>query len=441
MPSRATLLTGHYQHHIQSMRMVGKYPGSDYDAKQCPFWPSVFRQQGYQTAHIGKWHTGTDTGYGRDWDYQVVWNRPRHSSNAGNYYKDQLIEVNGGEAKLVKGYSTDNYTKWAVDYLKGEGRHPNQPWYLWLCYGAVHGPFTPAKRHQDAYSEVDIPVPADIYPPRKDKPAYMQSIAHWYPGVDRQPNLKGRIRATGEPSPGRGLHGSTLNAWVRQYHQGVLAIDEAVGTLIKTLKETGQYENTLIVFTSDQGFAFGQHGFRMKVAPYDASIRSPLIVSMPSRLPQGEVCDTPVAGPDLIPTFFEFAEINTPWPMHGRSIGPLLREPRQAAKRKALVTFTGRAYGSDTDRIPVDPQVLMKVSEVPWYASLHDGRFKYIRTFVEGELEELYDLQVDPEELRNLARQPDQRDRVLEMRREMIAELRRTDAGFVDHLPSVAALP
>ncbi|MGI9474767.1 MAG: sulfatase-like hydrolase/transferase [Rubripirellula sp.] len=439
MPSRASLLTGHYQHGINSMRMVGKYPGSEYDPKQCPFWPSVFRREGYQTAHIGKWHTGTDTGFGRDWDYQIVWNRPRHTTNAGNYYKDQLIEFNGGEAQMVPGYSTDNYTKWAVDYLQGTGRRPDQPWYLWLCYGAVHGPFTPADRHLEDYKDVTVPVPADIYPPRQGKPAYMQEISHWFSGEDGQPNLKGRRRATGEQSPGRGIHGSTLNAWVRQYHQGVLALDEAVGKLIETLKETGQYDNTLIVFTSDQGFAFGQHGFRMKVAPYDASIRSPLIVSMPSRLPAGKICETPVAGPDLVPTFFEFAEMETPWPMHGRSLGPLLRDPAQPVNRKALMTFTGRTYGEETDRIPSELDVLQLVSDVPWYASLNDGRYKYIRTFVQGEVEELYDLKTDPEELNNLASESAQRDRVLRMREDTIAELRRTEAGFVDRLPDVAA--
>ena len=72
MPSRASLLTGHLQHGVYSMRMEGKYPGSEYDPEQCPFWPSVFRANGYQTAQIGKWHTGTDNGYGRDWDYQLV---------------------------------------------------------------------------------------------------------------------------------------------------------------------------------------------------------------------------------------------------------------------------------------------------------------------------------------------------------------------------------
>ena len=97
---------------------------------------------------------GTDTGFGRDWDYQIVWNRPRHPDNSRNYYKKQMIEVNGGEAKLVEGYSTDNYTDWAVEYLKGDGRDKDKPWYLWLCYGAVHGPFTPAERHLQEYAGI-----------------------------------------------------------------------------------------------------------------------------------------------------------------------------------------------------------------------------------------------------------------------------------------------
>jgi arylsulfatase A-like enzyme len=438
MPSRASLLTGHYPHAIESMRMVGTYPGSEYDPQQCPFWPSVFRQHGYQTAHIGKWHTGTDTGMGRDWDFQIVWNRPRHTSNAGNYYKDQLIEFQGGAAKLVEGYTTDNYTAWAIDYLKGQGRDKEKPWYLWLCYGAVHGPFTPASRHLDQYPDIGVPVPEDIYPPRTGKPQYMQEIAQWYRGDDGQPHLKGRRRATGENSPGKGIHGSSLNAWVRQYHQGVLALDESIGKLVDTLKSTGQYDNTLIVFTSDQGFAFGQHGFRMKVAPYDANIRSPLIVSMPRRLPSGRVCETPVGGTDLIPTFFEFAGIELPWPMHGRSLAPLLRDPDGRWKRPLLTTFTARQYGSDTDQIPTDPGELMLVAGVPWYVSLHDGRYKYIRTLVEGETEELYDLSADPEELNNLVADVAHQQRLEQLREQTIAELRRTDAGFADRMPPVA---
>jgi arylsulfatase A-like enzyme len=438
MPSRATLLTGHYQHGVQSMRMDGQYPGSTYDPDQCPFWPSVFRKHGYQTAHIGKWHTGRETGFGRDWDYQIVWNRPGHPDNAGNYYRDQLIETNGGDAKMVDGYSTDNYTDWAIEYLNGKNRDSDKPWYLWLCYGAVHGPFTPADRHLESYPDVTVPVPEDIYPPRPGKPAYMQEVAQWTKGDDGKPHFKRRKRATGGHEKSQGLHGSTLDDWVRQYHQGVLALDESVGKLVQTLKDTGQYDNTLIVFTSDQGIAFGQHGYRIKVAPYDANIRSPLIVSMPSQVPTGQVCDIPIGGPDLAPTFFDFAGIELPWEMHGKSLRPWLADPTKKETRSLLMSFTGQNYGSDTDAIPSDPAILQKIGNVPWYATLHDGRYKYIRTFVEGEVEELYDLDSDREELTNLAEDPDYRERVLAMREGTIAELRRTGAKYADQLPAVA---
>src|SRR6187431_1326692 len=99
MPSRAALLTGRLPHGVESMsmRMVGEYPGSTYDSAKAPFWPAVFRRQGYHTAQIGKWHTGTDTGFGRDWDYQVVWNRPKHPENAGAYYEKQLLAIDDEE--------------------------------------------------------------------------------------------------------------------------------------------------------------------------------------------------------------------------------------------------------------------------------------------------------------------------------------------------------
>ena len=148
MPSRATMLTGHHQHNVESMRMEGQYPGSTYDPERCPFWPSIFREAGYTTAQIGKWHTGTDTGFGRDWDFQKVWNRPRYPENAGKYYYGQLIETNGGDPELLEDYSTDVYTDWAVEYIREAGNQ-EKPWFLWLCYGAVHGPFTPAL-HEEA---------------------------------------------------------------------------------------------------------------------------------------------------------------------------------------------------------------------------------------------------------------------------------------------------
>ncbi len=440
MPSRATMLTGHHQFGVESMRMVGQYPGSTYDPAESPFWPKVFRSEGYTTAHVGKWHTGTDTGAGRDWDWQAVWNRPKYQQNSGHYFYDQIIEFSGKdqktETKLMRGYSTDNYTNLAEDFIRGEHREEGRPWYLWVCYGAVHGPFTPAVRHRQDYPNVKIPVPKDIFPPRPGKPAYMQEINYWEPGENGIPQLIGGAFGGRTVEGARCIHGNTLNDWVRQYHQGVLGLDQAVGRLMGALEESGQLENTLVVFTSDQGFAWGQHGFRTKLAPYDANIRSPLIISMPGTLPEGEVVPHPVAGVDLIPTFFSFAGIKTPWKMHGHDLTPLLLDPKREWTHPALTSFTGRSYGKDTNQIPAD-RGDHYLNGIPWYVSLRKERFKYIRTLVENEIEELYDIENDPDELVNLALQTRYRSQLLQLRSDTIDEMRRTNWELVDQLPSV----
>jgi arylsulfatase A-like enzyme len=158
---------------------------------------------------------------------------------------------------------------------------------------------------------------------------------------------------------------------------------------------------------------------------------------MPSRLPKGKVYDAPVGGVDLIPTFFSFAEIDLPWDMHGRDLRPELENPNSQTKHSLLTIHTGRFYGSDTDSVPTDPEILRQTAQVPWYASLHDGRYKYIRTFVEGEMEELYDLEADPEELTNLALEKARHADVVRMREEAILELKRTGAKMVNSLPAV----
>ncbi|MBM81422.1 MAG: sulfatase [Planctomycetaceae bacterium] len=419
MPSRATLLTGHHQFAVESMRMVGDYPGSDYDHEKCPFWPRVFRKNGYQTAQIGKWHTGVDTGYGRDWDYQIVWNRPKHTKNHQAYYYGQPVTFQGGETKTLKRYSTDQYTDWAIDYLEGEGRDENKPWYLWVCYGAVHSPFTPADRHMDNYPDISIPQPKDIFPPRPGKPEWMQSVKFWEKGKNNVGMWKGR----------------TLTSWVRQYHQSVVAIDENINRLLKTLDKTGQRENTLIIFTSDQGHAWGQHGFRQKVAAYDATIRSPMIVSFPKGgVAQGKVCPHPVGGVDIVPTIFSFAGIERPWEMHGHDLTPLLKNPTAKWPHTMMLTATGRKYGSDTHKIPTGKDVFH--GAVPWYVMIRKGRYKYVRPMIH-DLEEVYDMKADPNELNNLAVKPDFQSTLKELRAEALKELRRTKAGFVGNLPKV----
>jgi arylsulfatase A-like enzyme len=437
MPSRASLLTGRLQHAIESMTMAGEYPGSKYDPAQCPFFPAVFRKHGYHTAQIGKWHTGTDTGYGRDWDYQIVWNRPAHPDNAGNYYKDQILSFNGQE-RLVSGYSTDNYTNWAVEYIEGKHRQPDKPWYLWLCYGAVHGPTTPAERHKGKYAGNAAPVPKDIFGPWPAKPAYLADVAAWEPGKSGKPVMKRRAPRTGNFDTDEA--GLKYDDWVQQVNECAMAVDEGVARVMKALKDSGQLANTLVVYTADQGYALGEHGFSQKVAAYDATIASPLIISQPGTLPEGKVCKHPVNSPDLVTLFCDTAGIELPWKTHGRDMRPLLANPETAEwNTPTLLTHTGRSYGSETDIIPTDER-LTAAGNTPWYALLRDGRYKYIRTLVEGETEELYDLEADPEELTNLATHPQHRTLLETLRGKTITELKRTEAGFVDRMPRTKAM-
>lgn len=437
MPSRASLLTGRLPHAIESMRMTGEYPGSSYDPVQCPFWPAVFRQNGYQTAQIGKWHTGTDTGWGRDWDYQIVWNRPAHPDNAGNYYQNQILSFNGVE-RSVDGYSTDNYTRWAVEYIQGQHRDANKPWYLWLCYGAVHGPTTPAGRHRGTYAGKSAVVPTDIFGPWPDKPAYLENTRAWVRGKSGKPVM--RTREKRKDNFDKDDPGLAYDDWVQQVNECALAIDEGVARLMTALETTGQMKNTLVVYTADQGYGLGEHGFSQKVAPYDATIASPLIISQPGTWPEGKHCAHPVNSPDLVALFCNVAGIQLPWKTHGRDIRPLLSNPDNADWHSAMLfTHTGRKYGSDTHVIPTGP-ALTDTANVPWYALLRDGRYKYVRTLVEGETEELYDLQADSEELHNLAVRPEHRQLLETLRGKTVEELRRTDAGFVDTMPRTKAM-
>ena len=241
-----------------------------------------------------------------------------------------MIEFDGEAPVNVEGYTTDVYTDWAVDFIKGSKRDPEKPWYLWLCYGAVHAPFTPAERHLDDYADATTPRIKDVYAPRSGKPKYANQMAFWEPGDNGEPVEKARLGKV--PVGMQDLPGRPLKDWIRQYQQGVLAIDEGVGRLLEALKESGQDENTLIVFTSDQGFAWGQHGMKSKVAPYFATIAAPLVFRLPKSMAEGNrsrgtVVSEPVTAVDIPATLFSMAGLKQPWKMHGYDLSPLLEDP------------------------------------------------------------------------------------------------------------------
>ena len=163
------------------------------------------------------------------------------------------MRVQGKPNEPLGGYSTDRYTELAETFIRESPR--DKPWFLWVCYGAVHGPTTPADRHKGKYQDEKVPVPADIFGPRPDAPTHFREIADWTPGPDGVPVLK---------------KGSPLDKMVQQYQECTLAVDEAVGRFMSLLEKSGQLNNTVVVYAADQGFALGQHGLTAKQQPYHA---------------------------------------------------------------------------------------------------------------------------------------------------------------------------
>jgi arylsulfatase A-like enzyme len=415
-PSRASLLTGLLPHGIQGLDIPKVVGSGSYDPAVCRFWPAELRKAGYHTAMIGKWHIGPDAGHGRDWDHSVVWNQ---ADIVGDWYTEQPLSVDGAPKKTLPGYSTDHYTRFAIDYVK---REKGKPWLLWLCYNAPHLPNTFHPRHKDDYEDAEVPVPPDVYGPRDGVPAYMKNYSVWKPGDGGAPHY--RDWHLKKPVP--------LDRLVRDYNKLVRAVDEGVGRVLDALKESGQAENTIVVFTSDQGFAWGDKGYAWKVGPYDACMRMPFLVRWPGVARPGGVCREPVAVYDLGPTVFAAAGARLPWTMHGRDLRPLLEQTETRWDRPLLLEQFFKSFGSQTDGGFTGKNGF---AGIPWWIFLRQGKYKYIRTLVPDEIEEVYDLESDPAERTNLALGAEFRETLTFLRGRFEDELRRTEAALLKNLP------
>lgn len=414
-PSRATFLTGLLQHRLKSFHITD-YPLCTYDPEVLPFFPRVFREKGYRTACIGKWHLGEDVGAGRDCDYSVIWDRGGPASNSHAYYENQLVRINGGERQPLGGYSTDIYTDYAVEYIR-ELIEKDQPWFLWLCYGAVHGPYTEAERHRENYSDApETEIPVDIFGPRPTKPDFLRDLTRWEKDENGKP--------------------LGFDTRVKKYHRAVAAVDEGVGRVMKALEESGQLENTLVVFTSDQGFAWGQHGCREKWLPYDANIVAPLIFSWPGKILEGKVCNEAVNGADITRTFHTIAGIEPEWDMDGRDLAWLLDHPKGKLNDPMLMINTVHVYGDELIPVLNNNEAEKLVRKEIWaWIMMRKGKYKYIRYMRKDCLEELYDLQEDPAELNNLAVDPHYSKMLMDLREQAVEEFRKGDGDFLDFLP------
>lgn len=376
-PSRATILTGLYNHKNGVETLREKFDGRQQTVAK------LLQGAGYQTAMIGKWHLGhggvhDPTGF----DY---WNV---LPGQGDYHDPKMIEM--GEEKVYQGYATDIITDLSLDWLQERDRE--RPFFLMCHHKAPHRPWEPDEKHADMYSDVDIPEP-ETFDDDYSNRAQAAAAAKMRIDGDLTPrDLKV------EPPPG--LSPAEQKSWnyqryIKDYLRCVASIDDNVGRLLDYLEHEGIAENTVVVYTSDQGFFLGDHGWYDKRFFYEESLRMPFIVQYPREIPAGRVSNPMVLNVDFAPTFLDYAEVEVPAEMQGVSARSVLRGETPPGWRAAMYY-----------------RYFMYPSEHNVYAhyGIRTHRHKLIYYYQGDDPDlaewELFDLQQDPHELNNVYADP-----------------------------------
>jgi len=381
-PARASFLTGLYTH-VHGVRDND----TDLDHKWATF-PRVLRENGYATAYVGKWHMGFDDQPRPGFDYWLSF------PGQGEYNNPKLNE--NGRRFQAQGYMTDLLTQYAVDYVK---QARDKPFCLYLSHKAVHGDFIPAQRHEGLLADFDHPEPANYRDDYAGKPEWQRIM-----------RLRGGrlIKPAPDPIPAK----LEIKPWRDEqsrlkrrldYYRTLAAVDEGVGRVLDALQETGRLDNTLVIFTSDNGFFHGEHnGLTDKRLAYEESIRIPLLVAGPG-IPRGKLLDQMVLNIDVAPTLYDIAGAPAPSPIHGRSFRPLLAGGDVEWRDSFLYEYFRE------DWLPGVPDIL----------AVRTRDWKYVTTPTLEEIDELYDLKHDALEMKNLVNDPGAQAQLIRMRAEL----------------------
>ena len=362
-PSRAALLTGKYssQNGLRDNR-------DEFDGSQQTFI-KLLRNSGYQTSIIGKWHLKTKPQGFDHWRILI---------NQGTYYNPKFIE--NGDTTRYTGYTTDIITKFAIEEL--QKRDKAHPFVMLVHHKAPHRNWMPEPDHFGAFDSKEIPLPETFYDDYKTRKAAAEAdmrVADMYISFDLKLNEGSYDKETGtggnanfaKNAPGNwmntlnSLTGKQRKAWdsyydkinedfkehhlsgkallkwkyeryMHDYLSCILSVDESVGEILDYLDEHGLTENTIVVYTSDQGFYLGEHGWFDKRWMYEESFRTPLLIRYPKSIKAGSVCDNFVMNIDYAPTFFDFASLNIPGDIQGESLKPLLKGQTPPSWRKSM---------------------------------------------------------------------------------------------------------
>jgi arylsulfatase A-like enzyme len=384
-PSRACVLTGKYSHVNGFMDNTAN---SVFNGAQ-PTFPKMLRAAGYQTGIVGKWHLVSDpTGF----DHWSI------LQGQGRYFDP--IFFTDGRKETVKGYVTDVITDKALDWLKN--RRKDQPFMLMYHHKAPHREWEPDDKHATMYDDKDMPLPETFY----DNYEHRGTAAK-----DQDMTIARTLtRKDLKMDPPAGLSGDKLTEWkyqrfIKDYCRVIASVDDNVGRVLDYLDKEGLADNTIVIYTSDNGFFLGDHGWFDKRFMYEQSLRVPLIVRYPGHIKPGTVTQAMTVNVDHAPTFLDYAGLPVPADIQGKSLRPVFEGggPTPADWRKSVYYH----YYEFPQPHHVHPHygVRSETHKLIFFPDLNEW--------------ELYDLRKDPNELRNVYLEAE----YTEVREKMTAEL------------------
>lgn len=418
-PSRATILTGKYSH------KNGFYRNSEepFDGSQVTF-PKLLQEAGYETAIVGKWHLGSEpTGFDH---WEVL-------PGQGSYYNPDFRTPEGEHREI--GYATEIITEKAKTWLS-EQRDAEKPFVLMVQHKAPHRSWYPALKYLDAFDDVEIPEPETLFDDysgrgtaaREQDMTIETSMSLGWDLKVPELDVTGRMersflnRLTPEQRAAwdaayqekneafleADLEGRELVRWkyqryIKDYLRCIKSVDDSVGDLRSFLEENGLAENTVFIYSSDQGFYLGEHGWFDKRFMYDESYRTPLLVEWPGVVEPGTVNRDLVSNLDFAQTFLDIAGVEAPGEMQGASLVSVLEGETPDDWRQVHYYHYYEYPGWHM---------------VHRHEGVHDGRFKLIH-FYDLEEWELYDLEADPHELLNQYENPEYAGAVERLRLEL----------------------
>ena len=324
----------------------------------------------------------------------------------------------GGQAHKQSGYTTDITTDFALDFLR---RQHDGPFCLLYQHKAPHRPFTPAPRHARIFDDVDWPKP----------PSYDDDYATRRVAAESE-DMRFEVSLAGDYDDlPRGWSPERKREWifqrfVKDHHRAVYGVDENLGVVLDYLDTTGLAEDTLVLYTTDNGYFLGEHGWYDKRFMYEPAIRIPLLMRFPQLARSGLVEQRPVLNVDIAPTILDVAGVRVPQAMQGRSLRPLMQndpptdwrnsifysyyENSWALREMAREQMTDPSFGYWTPH------------RVGPHRGVCTGRYKLIEYYGEGDYWELFDLEDDPHELRNLYDEPGHAPLLEELRAELVRQ-------------------